>query len=176
MHSRSAYLHAVRALPSPENLHSGPIRQNSFEFTRADQIESQLIELGWAFFPRYEACLDKWLKDQGVKLSKQVQLKDWLTSRGVSIPAEFSEGLKLYRQIRNTLHHDDGASLSGNPETEIHLLPEYMENFFELFCWIGTEVETANRADEGESRQPAAPFALPSRGASEKPSPLSDRG
>lgn len=140
-HSRAAYLHAVRALPSPEDLQSGPIRQHGLEFSRADQVQSQLIELGWAFFPRYEACLEKWLKDQGVELSKKVSLSDWLRDGQVNIPTEYSEGLKVYRTIRNALHHDDGATFDDSPQPEFHLLPDHMENFFHLFCWVGQQVE-----------------------------------
>lgn len=141
MHSRAAYLHAARALPSPEDLQSGPICQHGMEFSRTDQIESQLIELGWAFFPRCEACLEKWLKDQDVKLSKRVSLRDWLLDRKVNIPEKYSEGLAHYRKIRNALHHDDGATFDGSPEPEFHLLPEHMERFFYLFCWVGQQVE-----------------------------------
>jgi hypothetical protein len=111
------------------------------EFSRADQIKSQLIELGWAFFPRYEACLEKWLKDQGVELSRQVSLSCWLLARDVNIPEEYSEGLTVYRTIRNALHHDDGATFDGSPQPEFHLLPDHMENFFHLFCWVGQQVE-----------------------------------
>lgn len=141
MHSRAAYLHAVRALPSPEDLRSGPICQHGLEFSRADQIQSQLIELGWAFFPRYEACLEKWLKDQKVKLSKKISLSDWLLNSKVNIPKDYSEGLAVYRKIRNALHHDDGATFDGSSEPEFHLLPDHMEKFFHLFCWVGQQVE-----------------------------------
>lgn len=146
-HSRAAYLHAVHALPSPEGLLSGEIRQHGFVFERPSQITSQLIELGWAFFPRYEGCLEKWLKDQDVKLTKQRSLEDWLTSHEVNIPTEFSDGLRVYRNIRNALHHNDGASFDLNQEAEIHLLPDNMERFFSLFCWVGEQVSAIPKTD-----------------------------
>lgn len=142
MHARAAYLHAVRALPSPEDLQHGTIRQHGLEFSSPEQINSQLIELGWAFFTRYEGCLEKWLKDQNVKLNRKCTLMDWLKSHRVEIPESYSVGLGVYRTIRNTLHHDDGASFDGTLNTEVHLMPEHMENFFDLFCWIGAQVET----------------------------------
>lgn len=141
MHSRAACLHAISALPSERKLRLGTIRQNGFEFSRPDQITSQIIELGWAFFLRYEGCLEKWLKDQGVKLSRSVSLIDWLRDNHVSIPKDYLEGLKMYRRIRNSLHHDDGAAIDDSLETEIHLLPDHMERFFGLFCWVGEQIE-----------------------------------
>lgn len=69
-HSRMAYKHAVLALPTLAALQSGPITQHGMTFSSDSHVESQVIELGWAFFCRYEACLEKWLKDQGVKLSE----------------------------------------------------------------------------------------------------------
>lgn len=146
-HSRAAYLHAIRALPSAQDLRSGPIRQNGFEFYRASEIESQLVELGWAFFCRYEACLEKWLKEQNVKLSRKAGLKKWLTDNGVLIPEKLAAGIDVYRKIRNALHHDDGAAFDFVEETELHLFPNHMEKFFELFCWIGQQVD---RVDEEE--------------------------
>ena len=50
-----------------------------------------MIELGWAFFGRYEACLDAFLKQQGVKLSSQLPLLRWLEEQAVNIPEDYSE-------------------------------------------------------------------------------------
>jgi hypothetical protein len=147
MHSRAAYLHAVHALPSPEDLQSGPIRRYGMEFSNEGQINSQLIELGWAFFCRYEACLEKWLKDQDVKLNKKMSLSQWLKSRKILLSPDYSNGIDLYRTLRNALHHDDGASIDGSQDTEIHLLPEHMENFFQLFCWIEQQVDQHRAAE-----------------------------
>ncbi|MBO0346006.1 hypothetical protein J0X15_12300 [Roseibium sp. CAU 1637] len=149
MHSRAAYLHAVRALPSSNALQFGSIKHNGMEFSNKNQIESQLVELGWAFFCRYEGCLEKWLKDQKVKLSRKYTLKNWLTDHQVTIPEELSAGIDLYRRIRNALHHDDGATFDGSGEPEFHLLPEQMEKFFQLFCWIGQQVEQAETQETG---------------------------
>ncbi len=74
-HSRAAYLHAIRALPSMDGLGTSPIHQYGFEFSTDKQVFSQIIELGWAFFPRYEACLENWLKSNNVKLSKKKSTK-----------------------------------------------------------------------------------------------------
>jgi hypothetical protein len=59
----------------------------------------------------------------------------------VAIPKELSDGLDVYRNIRNALHHDDGATFDGSGEPEFHLFPEQLENFFKLFCWIAQEVD-----------------------------------
>ena len=141
-HSRAAYLFAVRNLPDPSGLVRGAINANGFRFEKRSEIESMLIELGWAFFCRYEACLEAFLKRSQVKLSKKCTLSDWLIQNNVSVPENLKEGLDVYRRIRNKLHHEDGASLDGDPESEINLMPEHMNNFYELFIWCGSQVKT----------------------------------
>ena len=141
MHSRAAYMHALTALPSPDDLRAGTIRQNGYEFSRAGQIQSQVIELGWAFFVRYEGCLENFIKVQLGEIPEKFRLEKWLIEHNVQIPSDYVGSFKLYRDIRNSLHHDDGASIDGSSGTEIHLMPEHMERFFDLFCWIGKQVE-----------------------------------
>ncbi len=142
-HARSAYVFAIRSLPDPALLRKGPIEANGFTFAKRSQIESMLIELGWAFFCRYESCLEANLKRRDVELNKNVSLLDWLQRNNVNIPRELRPGLEIYREIRNKLHHEDGASLDGSPDREIHLLPDHMERFYELFKWCGTRIECA---------------------------------
>lgn len=139
-HSRAAYRFSIESLPSPESLKSGPIRIGSFEFSTKDQIHSMIIEIGWSFFCRYEACLEKYLKDKSVKLTKNKSLQDFLDENGIITPENYRDGIKLYRKIRNNLHHQDGKYFE-NENTEIHLLPIHMENFYNLFIWIGNEIE-----------------------------------
>ncbi len=139
-HSQAAYRFAISNLPSPHSLRSGPVRINEFEFSTEHQIESMLIELGWAFFARYEACLEMFLKQKGVALEKKLPLSRWFEKNEVHVPLEFAEGLDLYRRIRNKLHHEDGAAMDGNQTKELHLLPEHMQNFYDLFIWIEAQV------------------------------------
>lgn len=139
-HTRAAYIFSVNCLPHPNMLQSGPISLSGFKFENESQIKSMLIELGWSFFCRYEGCLEAFLKQWNVKLSKKMSILKWLNSKNISIPCEFQEGLKIYRDIRNKLHHDDGASLNGTQDHEIHLMPNHMEKFYRLFVWIGHEV------------------------------------
>ncbi|HVV49961.1 MAG TPA: hypothetical protein VHO06_09895 [Polyangia bacterium] len=75
-----------------------------------------------------------------VRLSKKLTLGDFLKTLGIEIPQRFRPGVDVYRRIRNQLHHEDGASLEGDPSREIHLLPEHLEKFYELFVWIGESV------------------------------------
>lgn len=135
-HSRAAYRFAVQAIPS-----KFPASINGFRFEKQSQIDAMVIEFGWAFFCRYEACVEAYLKSKGVNLSKRVSLLDWLKAQGFSITAHHTEGLSLYRKIRNKLHHEDGTALNGAKDEEIHLLPEHMENFYNLFVWCGERVE-----------------------------------
>lgn len=139
-HARSAYLFAIRSLPTPEQLQNGPILKNGAEFSRPSQIKSMEIELGRAFFCRYEGCLEAELKRQDVRLDKNTRLIDWLRERNVTVPENLRPGLEIYRKIRSQLHHQDGASFDGPPDTEIHLLPHHLENFYDLFKWCGTQV------------------------------------
>jgi len=143
-HAHAAYVFAIRSLPAPTDLESGRVRMNGFEFSSESHIRSMLIELGWAFFCRYEACLEKYLKDNGVKLSKKCSLGDWLKNNGVQIPDDLDVGIGIYRKLRNALHHNDGASLNGEANTEIHILPDHMERFYKLFVWISQQVGNVN--------------------------------
>lgn len=141
-HSRAAYLYACKSLPNQVSLPSDGIIQNGFKFEKESEVRSMLIELGWAFFCRYEAVLEKYIKEKGIKLSKNKSLIDWLSEKNVSIPSEYAEGLERYRTIRNILHHDDGdaASLDEEDHEEVHLLPGHMEKFYELFVWCGDRI------------------------------------
>jgi hypothetical protein len=142
-HARAAYVFAIRNLPDPALLENGPIQGNGFTFNKRSQIESMLIELGWAFFCRYESCLETNLKRHGIKLDRKVSLLDWLEKNNVNIPNELRPGIQSYRQIRNKLHHEDGASFDESLDGEIHLLPDHMDRFYELFKWVGTRIEGA---------------------------------
>ncbi len=153
-HSRAAYRFAVAGLPSWDPRQHGPVVMNGFEFSSASQIESMLIELGWAFFCRYEACVADFLVGMGVHLSKKLSLSDWLNQHSVTIPECYGKPLCVYRQIRNHLHHEDGASFDGSVAQEIHLLPEHMENFYGLFIWVGESVARSVAANKGRKVQP----------------------
>jgi hypothetical protein len=72
---------------------------------------------------------------------KKCALSDWLIQNNVNIPKDLRAGLDVYRKIRNKLHHEDGASLDNDSETEIHLMPDHMDNFYELFLWCGSQVK-----------------------------------
>lgn len=140
-HSRAAYQFALRSLPNPNNLEDGEIQLNGFTFKNESHINSMRIELGWAFFCRYEGCFEYHLKQNNIKLSKKLSLLDWFKNNNIVIPDEFVAGLKCYRTIRNKLHHEDGTSFDGTADEEIHLLPEHMENFHNLFIWCGEKIE-----------------------------------
>lgn len=140
-HSRAAYTFALRSLPSSKS--EFPLECNDIQFDKPSQIESMVVELGWAFFCRYEACLEAYIKGKGIKLSKNLSLYDWLVNQKIDVPLQLQEGLLLYRKIRNKLHHEDGAALEGSRDEEIHLFPDHMENFYDLFVWCGEQIETS---------------------------------
>ena len=136
-HARAAYIFSIRSLPDPELINKGAIKANGMEFRKESEIFSMLVELGWAFFCRYEACLEFHLKKNNIPLSKKLTLLDWLNQKSIDIPDNFKQGIDIYRLIRNKLHHENGASLDSSSDSEIHLLPEQMENIYNLFTWIG---------------------------------------
>ena len=90
-HSRAAYKFALAAVPTKNT--TLPCVRYGFRFEALSQIQSMLIELGWAFFCRYEACLEAYLKSSGVQLSKRVSLADWLKSQGIVVPSDYEAGL-----------------------------------------------------------------------------------
>jgi len=96
-----------------------------------------LIELGWAFYCRYEACLEAFISEHKIGLTKKYTLEDWMDDNGANIPVDYTVSLIEYRRIRNDLHHRDGQNSDG---PEIHLLPEHMENFYSLFIWIASVI------------------------------------
>jgi hypothetical protein len=152
-HSRSAYRYALRGLPDINDDSQLPVQKNGFTFERVSQLQSMVIELGWAFFSRYEGCLEAYIKSHGIQLSKTCQLKDWLSQKRYDIPPHFRKGIDDYRSLRNKLHHEDGASLEGREDEEIHILPEHMENFYGLFVWCGKCIEKwANHANSADAK------------------------
>lgn len=139
-HAKAAYEFAMCAVPSKAT--KFPCNRYGFRFEGWPQAHSMIIELGWAFFCRYESCLEDCLKSKGVQLSKKLTLADWFRSQNVDIPERYQEGLSCYRQIRNKLHHEGGAAISGAAGEEIHILPGHMENFYSLFVWVGEQIAT----------------------------------
>ena len=140
-HSRAAYKFAINSLPDPRALESGPVDVNMFEFSKESQVSSMLIEFGWAFYCRYEACLEAFIREHSVKLSREYWLENWMEENDVGIPKEYVGGLESYRHVRNWLHHRDGQNEDG---TEIHLLPEHMDQFYSLFIWIASAIAAKN--------------------------------
>lgn len=151
-HAKAAYVFSVRALPNPAELSKGPITLNGTLFKKESQIESMRIELGWAFFCSYESCLEAHLKRNGIPLSKKLSLSDWLKSKNVEIPENMKFGLEHYRIIRNSLHHEEGASHDSLGDEEYHLLPNHMKKFYELSLWCGQQVDNCRvKSTDGDS-------------------------
>jgi hypothetical protein len=142
-HARAAYIFSIQSLPDPALLSRGAIKANGMEFRKESEIFSMRVELGWAFFCRYEACLEFHLKKNNVTLSKKLTLLEWFDQKNTTVPEKHKLGIERYRLLRNKLHHENGASLDGPSGSEIHLLPEQMENFYNLFIWCGNAIKNA---------------------------------
>lgn len=145
-HSRAAYRFAIRSLPDPTDVRDYPLIVNGVEFVSRRQIESMLIEFGWAFYCRYEACLETFIKEHKVPLKRNFGLNDWFKEKKISVPDELKFELGEYRNIRNILHHEDGKT---GQNSEIHLLPEHMDRFYDLFIWIASAVSSETRKSVG---------------------------
>jgi hypothetical protein len=141
-HSRAAYRFAISHLPPPPG-GPWPMTVRGFTFEKASQIQAMQQEYGWAFFARYEGCVEYFLKKSEVNLTRKFLLKDWLGEHKIDIPARFEKDLEIYRLIRNSLHHDDGAPPNGIATPEIDLPPSRMDEFYDLFVWIGQAVQGA---------------------------------
>jgi len=135
-HSRAAYLFAMDALPP-----SAPRTLNGWTFRANHEITAMKIELGWAFYCRYESCFEVFLKKSNIILTKKYQLSDWFAEKGIETPAWVSEGLSIYRRIRNQLHHENGASFVGAQDQEIQMLQEHLEKFYKMFVWCASEID-----------------------------------
>lgn len=128
------------------NCISNPLIRNQVSdvrFEKNSQIDSMIIELGWAFFVRMEAPLEVLIKKLDAKKVNDLLGVDKFNS-------DERNGLDLYREIRNTLHHGDGdpALLRKQPchlrvewGKEPHLMYEHMKNFYELFKKIGLKLK-----------------------------------
>ena len=130
-----AYRFFSRTLPPEALFESGaPIRLNGTEFERYEQALALLVEAGWAFFCRMDACLEALISRLDVTPST---LLDQLRVSG-----EFSEedlnALRTARELRNIYHHGDGdwqllknspRSVRTAPDRQPHLYPEHGEKF-----------------------------------------------
>ena len=145
-HLRASYIFALRSLPDPERLQNGNIEANGFTFTKPFQIQSKRIELGWAFYYRYKACLEAFIKQQGVQLTRKKTLEAWMNENGIDVPDGYKDGFKQYRKVRSLLHHRDGQNEDG---TEVHLHPDHMDQFYHLFVWIASAVAANNDKQSG---------------------------
>lgn len=124
----------------------------NIHFENDSQIQSMIIELGWSFFVNMEASLEVLIHK-----FKYKNIKDLLEEE--KIKDEFNDddknGLNVYREIRNTLHHGAGDPtllkynlkynkpnhLKTSQGNEVQLLYEHIHNFYELFKKIGEKLK-----------------------------------
>ncbi|MBN2130384.1 MAG: hypothetical protein JW741_12850 [Sedimentisphaerales bacterium] len=149
-HCYVAYRYFASSVPSQAQFANGrEVVVGEFHFRKSANAMSMDVELGWAFFTRLEAILEAFISRLGIRLRRDYGLLDYLVERGVDIPDDFAEGLRCYREIRNTLHHGDGDAsllrrqpqfLSLEPGCEPHLMPQHVHRFHQLFTWLGHEL------------------------------------
>ncbi|HDL01187.1 MAG TPA: hypothetical protein ENH23_03030 [candidate division Zixibacteria bacterium] len=104
-HIFSAYRYCVSCIPKDELFVNGQdVRVGSMKFENQSQAYSMRIELGWAFFTRMDACMETLAHELKVK-SGGTGILDYLNQQNCILSEHEQEGLKVYREIRNTLHH-----------------------------------------------------------------------
>ncbi len=140
-----AYCFLDQAVPSESS--DLPLCLNGFEFHKKSQITSIRVELGWAFYTRLEACLETLLHRLEIKLTRNKSLLDLCSQKDVALSLTDKQGLNVYRELRNVLHHADGdpanysrdlRHLKVEDGKEPRLHREHIENFYKLFRKVGT--------------------------------------
>jgi len=145
-HTYVAYHYFSNSLPPEQAFVNGQqVQIGAFCFRTYQDAFSMRVELGWAFFTRFEAIVEAFLSKREVRLKRNYTLLDHLQRSEVDIPEAYVDGLKFYRELRNTLHHGDGdihclrrktkyLSIPENHEPQI--LEEHMSNYYDLFRWL----------------------------------------
>ena len=143
-HSYVAYRYAVAGVPAAPLFARGPVHVGGFHFENEGHATSMLVELGWAFFVRLEAVLENFCSACGQGVARDALIASMEAS------GKFSnhelEGLAQYRDLRNSLHHDDGQpdpkrkNLAVSPGNELRLLPSELQVWHDLFLKVGEAV------------------------------------
>ncbi len=120
-------------------------------FKNNKEINAYEIELSWAFFTRMESVLEFLITQIYNKNPNQKKcIEDLFGVEGMKNFDEIEiEGLKIYRVIRNTLHHEDGnpnlinnnKGLKVEDGNEIQLKKDHLINFYNLFMKVVDELE-----------------------------------
>ncbi len=107
-HIYAAYRYCSACIPKEELFANGrSIRIGSTMFKRPIQALSMRVELGWAFFTRMDACLETLAHKLNIQ-SGGTGILEHLEKKGCPLSDHEKQGLSVYREIRNTLHHGDG--------------------------------------------------------------------
>ena len=146
-HAIMAYRYFDSAIPEEAMFVNGKeVKVGNILFRKAVDAFSMRIALGWAFFVRLEAILEAFVMGVGIKLSQEYSLFDYLVTHHIEFTEDQANGLRLCRELRNTLHHGDGdpslprskpSFLHVDPGNEPQLLKEHIERFYALFTWLG---------------------------------------
>ena len=140
-HAYVAYRYFAQSLPPQAALNVGTVRVGQFEFSKSSQLESMIGRARLAFFVRFDAVLEAFLETcsvttGGQKLFERMEATKKFTEHEL-------EGLRQYRDLRNSLHHDDGQPtakrkfLSVSEGREPQFDVAHMGAWQELFLKIG---------------------------------------
>jgi hypothetical protein len=145
-HIYAAYRFCASCIPNDELFLNGQsVRVGKTLFEKKSQALSMRVELGWAFFTRMDACLETLAHELNIQ-SGGTRTLQYLEDNGCTLSDHEKQGLSVYREIRNALHHGDGNPeyLKNHPKTlivnngiEPHLFEEQMNMFYDLFKKVG---------------------------------------
>ena len=126
-------------------------------FKNEVQVLNYEIELSWAFFTRMEAVLETFIHQIDVDKKSKKGVKNLIGEEGLkNFNKNEIEGLRLYRVIRNTLHHGDGnpniirnnSGLTVEDGCEIQLTRVHIHNFYKLFTKVVKVLQTQTTANK----------------------------
>lgn len=113
--------------------HNFPIDLRGLRFERASQLQAVMVELGWAFVPRFYAILEQYHRAICYKSFKEFKDEYLVKKFDEEAVGKYVELAKL----RHIILHGDGDEKVVRPHNwlgiddgcEPHVLPEHMEQF-----------------------------------------------
>ena len=125
------------------------------KITKSTQFDSILIELGWAFTPRFYAILESFHIAIGYDKFEPFK-KEYLIKK---FTPEDVIGFEVLTKLRNIIMHGDGDEQAVRPtnrlnlpkDNEPHLLPKAMEQFYDLLKRLFSSADLVNKEPTGDA-------------------------
>ena len=138
MHSYCAYCAAVtwcceaRKRPFPFDV-------GNLQFQKSSDLDSVIIELGWAFMPRFYTILEQYHVALNCK-----NFSEFMNDYKNKMSSDDVDGLIKLTKLRNIIMHGDGNENNvrghnklGTPsDMEPHIMPEHINKFYQLLLRV----------------------------------------